>query len=231
MYVQNFATGYNPVIKKKNNKMKCCSLFVLLLYMCHLLSAQAFTAELMPGNQYLFYQHSSSQKFKPNGKAGIVHIANILNWYEKNPTKGGMNDELMNQVYISMQAGRYITVMGGLFYTNVTGIRPALALQFMHVFKQGVLVLAPRADLISKGSAEVMGMIEYHPQVSKQIKLYSRFQFMSNIGPYHHNRSYQRARLGVHIKSFQAGIGINLDEYGYAGKLKVNAGLFLRKAF
>ena len=211
--------------------MKLLSLFLLLVTTCSSLHAQVFTAEVMPGNQYLFYQHSTSHKFKQNGKMVIVHIANMSNWYNKKTAKGGMNDELMNQVYIGMQARRSITVMGGLFYSNVTGIRPALALQYTHVFKQGTLVLVPRADVISKGSVELMAMIEYQPQITKQIQLYSRFQFMTNIGPYHHNRSYQRARLGIHIKNFQAGIGINVDEYGYSGKLKLNAGLFFRKAF
>lgn len=211
--------------------MKSCLLFALLLQLtCHLL-AQSFTAELMPGNRYLFYQHISSQKFKENGRTGTVHIANISNWYERNPDKGGMNNELMNQLYLTIQAGRHITFMGGLFYSNITGTRPAIAVQYAHAFKNGLIVFTPRAELMNKGSAEVMGMLEYHPQVTKQIKLYFRLQGMTNLGPYHHNRSYQRARLGVHIKKFQAGIGINVDEYGEMMKLKVNTGIFLRKAF
>jgi len=206
-------------------------LIILLLHAYNQAPAQTFIAEVMPGNRYLFYQHISNQKFKENGKAGAVHIANVSNWYEQNPAKGGMNNEVMNQLYISMQAGRKITFMGGIFYSNNTGIKPALALQYAHVFKEGLFILVPRIDLMTKGSAELMGMLEYHPQLTKHLKIYSRWQFMSNIGPYHHNRSYQRARLGVHIKKFQAGIGINLDEYGNTIQLKVNAGLFFRKAF
>ena len=211
--------------------MRPCLLFIVLLHVYNPVPAQNFIAEVMPGNRYLFYQHLSNQKFKENGKAGTVHIANISNWYERNPDKGGMNNEIMNQLYISMQAGPKITFMGGIFYSNTTGIKPALAMQYAHVFKNGLFVLTPRVDLKKNGSAELMGMLEFHPQITKHIKIYTRIQLMSNTGPYHHNRSYQRARLGVHLKKFQAGIGINLDEYGSTIKLKVNAGLFFRKAF
>lgn len=211
--------------------MRTCLLFALLIQGCNHLSAQVYTAEVMPGNRYLFYQHLFHQKFKENGRAGIVNIANISNWYEHNPGKGGMGNEIMNQAYISLQAGRSITFMGGIFHTNVTGIRPAIAMQFAHAFKDGLLVLVPRADVIKNGSAELMGMFEYQPEITKKIKLYSRLQVMSNIGPYHHNRSYQRARLGIQVKKLQTGIGVNVNEYGHPAKVKVNAGVFFRKAF
>ena len=211
--------------------MRTCLLFILFLQVCNHLSAQVYTAEVMPGNRYLFYQHLFHQKFKENGKTGIVHIANISNWYEHDPGKGGMSNEIMNQAYISMQAGRSITFMGGIFYTNVTGIRPAIAVQFAHRFKNGLLVLVPRADVINSGSVELMGMIEYEPQLTKKTKLYSRLQFMTNTGPYHHNRSYQRARIGINVKKFQVGVGVNVNEYGYPGKLKINTGIFLRRLF
>ena len=74
-------------------------------------------------------------------------------------------------------------------------------------------------------------MLEYEPHITKHTKLYTRLQFMTNTGPFHHNRSYQRVRLGVHIKKLQTGVAVNVNEYGYPGKVKVNAGLFLRKAF
>lgn len=211
--------------------MRIVLLAFMFFQLSNQISAQGFTAELMPGNHYLFYQHVMNQKLKENGKASIIHIANISNWYEQNPTKGGMRNELMNQAYIGLQAGGNITIMGGLFYANVTGMRPAVAVQFVHTFKDGLLVLVPRADVINNGSVEVMGMFEFQPSLTKKLKLYSRVQLMSNIGPYHHNRSYQRVRLGVDIKKMQAGFAVNVNEYGYPVIMKLNTGLFLRKAF
>jgi hypothetical protein len=54
---------------------------------------------------------------------------------------------------------------------------------------------------------------------------------MNNIGPYHHNRGYQRLRVGIDMKSWQAGIGSNFDEYGKFRKVYINLGLFVRKEF
>jgi hypothetical protein len=194
-------------------------------------AAQNFTAEIMPGNRYFFYQHLLSCKWKENGKSGIVHITNISNWYQHNPAKGGMNNEVMNQVYASHRLTPAFTIMAGLFYSNATDIKPALALQFAKRFNDYFVVVVPRVDLANKGSFELMGMLEYEPQLSPNVKLYSRLQFMSNAGPFSHNRSYQRVRLGVHVKKIQTGVAVNIDEYGHAAKTKINTGIFLRKPF
>jgi hypothetical protein len=142
-----------------------------------------------------------------------------------------MNNEVMNQVYLTHQLNPQFTVMGGLFFSNATGIKPALALQYAQRINDWFVVVVPRIDLANKGSFELMGMLEYEPQLSAKLKLYSRFQVMSNAGPFHHNRSYQRVRVGVHVKKFQTGIAVNINEYSYPVKVKVNTGLFLRKLF
>lgn len=211
--------------------MRIILLLIILIGLHKTTAAQNFAAEIMPGNNYFFYQHLLSQKWNANAKSGIVHITNISNWYQHNSAKGGMNNELMNQVYLTHQLNPQFTVMGGLFFSNATGIKPALALQYAQRFNDWFVVVVPRMDLSNKGSFELMGMLEYEPQLSAKLKLYSRFQIMSNAGPFHHNRSYQHVRLGVHVKKFQTGIAVNINEYGYPAKVKVNTGLFLRKLF
>lgn len=211
--------------------MRAYLLLVILLQVCQLSSAQVYTVEVMPGNRYLFYQHVFRQKIKENSKVSFVHIANTSNWYQQNPNKGGMGNEIMNQVYISHEVLKNITFLGGLFYTNITGIRPSIAIQFTQTFKNGVFVMVPRADITKNGSTELMAMLEYQPSLTQRIKLYSRLQFMSNSGPDHHNRSYQRVRLGIQIKKFQLGTGVNINHYGYPLKTKINSGIFLRKSF
>ncbi len=211
--------------------MRAYLLLAILLQVYQQSSAQAYTAEVMPGNRYLFYQHLFRQKIKENSKVGFVHIANISNWYQQNPNKGGMGNEIMNQVYLSQEVIQNVTFLGGLFYTNVTGIRPSIAIQFTQIFKNGLIAIVPRADISKNGSTELMGMLEYQPTLTKKIKLYSRLQFMHNVGPNHHNRSYQRARVGIQIKKFQFGVGVNVNQYGYPLKTKINSGIFLRKPF
>jgi hypothetical protein len=194
-------------------------------------AAQPFTAEAMAGNDYLFYQHLVVKKFSAQSRFGLMHIANVITRYQPDPAKGGKPHELMNQAYLTTSISKSVTLLTGLFYNNVTGTRAAIGLQYARPFKNGLFVTVPRADLEHHGSVELMCMLEYRPTLGKNLKLYTRLQVMSNYGAYHHNRSYQRFRLGVSLRHLQVGLGMNLDEYGRAPETRVNAGFFIRKEF
>ena len=140
-----------------------------------------------------------------------------------------MSDELMNQAYLTFRIHQMFSLKGGLFYTNVGGYQPAVALQFFHRHKDWILVAAPRVDLVKNGAYELFLMAEFSPSITKKIKLYTRLQAMSNVSKEGHNRSYQLARIGLDIKNFQVGGGVTLDEYGEEGKLHVNTGVFVRR--
>lgn len=211
--------------------MRFLLLLILVTGLYKTVTAQNFAAEIMPGNNYFFYQHLLAYKWNENSKSGIVHITNISNWYQHNPAKGGMNNEVMNQVYLTHRLTPAFTMMAGLFFSNAAGMKPAFAIQYAQRFKDCFVVVVPRIDLVNKGSFEMMAMLEYEPQLSTKLKLYSRFQVMSNAGPFNHNRSYQRVRLGMHVKKFQTGVAVNINEYGYPVKTKINTGIFLRKLF
>jgi hypothetical protein len=218
-------------LSSKSYNMKKTLQFIIFSAVLLKAEAQLFSSEVMTGNRYLFYQHVFAGKIKTDSKLGVSHIANILNWYNHEPNKGGMTNELMNQAYITYQLNRRVVMQGGLFYNNVNGIRPSLAVQFSVPVKHGIILAVPRADVYKKGSFELMGMLEYSPPVNSNMKLYTRFQFMSNAGPYHHNRSYQRLRVGFSRKVVDAGLALNVDEYGTLPKVKWNYGFFLRKVF
>jgi hypothetical protein len=194
-------------------------------------AAQPFTAEAMAGNDYLFYQHLVVKKFSAQSRFGLMHIANVITRYQPDPAKGGKPHELMNQAYLTTSISKSLTLLTGLFYNNVTGTRAAIGLQYARPVKHGLFVVVPRADIQHHGSAEIMSMLEYKPQISRKIKLYTRLQVMSNYGAYHHNRSYQRLRLGISLREWQLGLAMNLDEYGRAPETRVNAGFFIRKEF
>lgn len=191
--------------------------------------AQPIIFEGMAGNEYLFYQHLIVKKFSPKSQFGVMHIANVSSLYETDVTKGGRPNEIMNQAYLTTNLRKSFTLLTGMFYANATGIRLAAGVQHALPFKNGLWVTVPRVDVMHRGSVELMSMLELQPPLSDKTKLYIRLQAMSNYGPYHHNRSYQRFRLGVTIKKTQIGAGINLDEYGRASKVHMNTGIFIRK--
>lgn len=190
---------------------------------------QPILFEGMAGNEYLFYQHLIVKKFSPESPFGVMHIANVSSLYETDITKGGRPNEIMNQAYLTTTLSKSFTLLTGMFYTNVTGIRLAAGVQYALPFKNGLWVTVPRVDIKHRGAVEIMSMLELQPPLSDKTKLYIRLQAMSNYGPYHHNRSYQRFRFGVSIRKTQIGVGVNINEYGSASKAHVNTGIFLRK--
>ncbi len=187
--------------------------------------------EFMAGDRYLHYQHSVSRSFKPESTVGWQHIATLVKRYNTRIEKGGMQDELMNQAYLTLQIHQLLVIKGGLFYTHIGGYQPSVGLQFSSRNKHLSTMLSPRVDLTANGSYEMFAMFEYFPSLSQNKKLYTRLQAMSNFSADHHNRSYQQLRVGVSINTFQVGAGITFDQYGTSGTIYCNSGVFVRRVF
>jgi len=191
---------------------------------------QPIPVEVMAGHQYAMYQHTLSKSISGNDRFGVVHLSNILGWYRQPPQKGGMPNEFMNQGYLRYSLHKNLSVMAGYFYAYVPGLSGSFSMQYLLNRKNWLLVVSPRFDIKEKGAYEMFGMFEFRPVINGNLKLYLRIQGMTSHGPYHHNRSYQRLRLGVEKRGIQFGSGLNTDVYGKSRMVKFNAGLFVRKA-
>ena len=209
--------------------MKTIILFISVLFTAVIAKTQPVIIEGLAGNNYLFYQHLIAKKFSAESPLGIMHIANVSSFYRSDKNKEQKAAEVMNQAYITAKLNQSFTLLTGIFYSNATGIRLAAGIQYAVPFKNGLWVTVPRVDVMRRGSVEMMSMLELNPPLNDHTKLYFRIQAMSNYGPYQHNRSYQRLRIGITIKGTQVGAGINLDEYGRESKVHMNTGIFLRK--
>jgi peptidyl-tRNA hydrolase len=209
--------------------MKKIVLLCLLVPVLKNTHAQSFAVEILTGHEHIFYQQGISKKFSSNSRFGLTQVASYISRYNTDKDKKESPHEIMNQLHITASLNRSFSLLTGMFYTNATGISVSAALQFVYPIKNGVVVLIPRADIRRHGSFELMAMLEYSPAIKNGLKLYTRLQAMSNAGPYQHNRSWQRLRIGVDLNGTQLGVGLNLDEYGKNGKIKINSGVFIRK--
>jgi hypothetical protein len=209
--------------------MKLFLLSLSVMFAAITAKAQPLIIEGLAGDRYLFYQHLIAKNFSPESPFGVMHIANVSSFYTPNKNKDAKAPEVMNQAYLTAKLNKSFTLLTGIFYSNATGIRVAAGLQYAVPFKNGLWITVPRVDIMNQGSAEMMSMLELQPAIKEHAKLYFRIQAMSNVGPYQHNRSYQRVRLGLTIKGTQVGVGMNIDEYGRQSKVHVNTGIFLRK--
>lgn len=209
--------------------MKKSIYLLLLLITYQTAESQTIPVEVMPGHQYLNYQHLVHRKMSEQSRFGWTHITNMVRRYQTNQLKGGRANEIMNQVYVTMGLNKRFTIMSGFFYTPATNMKVSFATQFMHQRKDIFLILTPRFDVGENYSYEFFGLLEYSPILSKTIRWYSRFQFMTNHGSQGHNRSYQQIRLGLNKQSTQFGIGLTIDQYGPKTEITNNIGLFIRR--
>jgi hypothetical protein len=209
--------------------MKLFLLALFVMFAAITAKTQPYIIEGLAGDHYLFYQHLIAKNFSPESPFGVMHIANVSSFYTSNKNKEAKAHEVMNQAYLTAKLNKSFTLLTGIFYSNATCIRAAAGLQYAVPFKNGLWITVPRVDIMNQGSAEMMSMLELQPAIKEHAKLYFRIQAMSNVGPYQHNRSYQRVRLGLTIKGTQVGVGMNIDEYGRQSKVHVNTGIFLRK--
>lgn len=208
--------------------MKAYTFIFLLLIQGGAVIGQSMQMEAMGGNSYLFYQHNLSKQFF-GSRFGVKHIASMVGWYNNKVETGGKSHEIMNQVYLTAKLNSYFTLMGGTFFTAVTGMRGSCAVQFAVKRPNLIIIVTPRADIIEKSAFDVFSLVEYSPYITDSISLYTRFQSMFNFGPQSHNRSYQQLRLGLVKKKTQLGIALNLDQYGERMDLYYNLGFFIRK--
>jgi hypothetical protein len=189
------------------------------------LCAQSTILEGMLGNENYFYQHTLSGSIG-SSRFGFFHTSSLHAFYESD----GLN-ELMSQSFITYPVTGFAKLAIGTFYTSKPGISPAAAVQLGYANHDFSATVVPRIDIQKNGSVEIMMLFEYHPDINDRVQLYSRAQFMTNYGPYHHNRSYQNFRAGLQVKQTVVGMALNIDERGSDLTTLYNWGVFLRYEF
>jgi hypothetical protein len=204
---------------------------ILLLIACITGSygIHAQPAEVLVGNRYTYYQHSLTRDLVKGSRFGLTHIASVIMRYTPTSETTFPPSELMNQVYIRAKLASRLGVLGGAFFNNAIGFRLSAGVSYVFARKNILLVAQPRIDVWKVPAYEMFGIFEYQPHVNAKLRLYGRIQFMTNHGASGHNRSYQQLRLGVTVAGFQAGLGLQTDQYGRSGKMSLNTGVFLKK--
>lgn len=197
-------------------------IFSFVLVMARPLTAQPNLLEAMAGDENYFYQHTFSRALG-NSRFGFFHTSSLHAFYDRDDL-----NELMSQSYITYPLTGFAKLAVGTFYASQPGISPAAVLQLGYATRDFKALVVPRVDLQKNGSIEMMMLLEYNPMINERLQFYSRAQFMTNYGPYHHNRSYQNFRAGLQVKHTAVGIALNIDERGSDITTLHNLGIFLR---
>jgi hypothetical protein len=182
--------------------------------------------EVFTGNNYLNFQMIVSKPFKQGSRFGFFNVTNFNGNYDNNLRK----NEFLTQGLVNFEVYKGISVAAGATMNYVTGFRPTVGLQYLFGNREWLVVLLPRIDLRDDYNFETFGLVEYKPQLTKTLGLYTRVQGLYNYNTKQefHDRSYLYFRAGLSYQNYQFGLGANFDRYGPMKVSGDNFGLFVR---
>lgn len=217
------------------NRMAMISKYILVIF---LFVASIFNAnsqglkqkpipiELVVGNNRLGLQSIINKHLPESKKLSFFSVTNFESEYSKE-AKGL---DFFNNSQISYEIYKGFGVSTGANINKVTGLSPTLGLQYVYANPIWLLVITPTLVFTTDKTMSLLTILEYKPNLTNKLKLYSRVQglYNQNIKFSEHERSYLQLRLGLDYKGYQFGLGGNLDYFGKNRAFKGNYGLFIR---
>lgn len=210
-----------PVIKNKLFK----TVFALLLLSFGFAKAQPIPVELMLGYQYGVVDMAFSKKFSPTSRFGLFHMNTIQFDYNEEAKNSFI---LQDQLFI--ETFKNLRVTAGAAYSK-GGFDPTAGLQYIFSGKKLMFLCAPRVNIDSEPSYDIMNIIQYKTHINERTNLFTRAKFLNVFDAEGNIKSYQWFRLGIETKGLQFGLAFNLDENGPNPSVESNVGVFIRKEF
>lgn len=205
-------------------KLRTIGVILFLLFLDGIqIKAQPIPVELMMGNKYGTVNLSLNRNFSQDSKLGIFHM---------NTVQFNFKDELKNsfllQDLVYLETFKNLRIAAGVVYSK-GGFNTTAGLQYVYSDEKLVFLCAPRVNLESDISYDVMTIVQYKPEINNNIKFFTRVQMLNLFNSEGNIKSYQWMRLGLEIKGIQLGLAANLDEYGLNPSVESSFGVFLRK--
>jgi hypothetical protein len=198
-------------------------IFLLLFVSALSMKAQPIPIELMMGNKYGAVNLAFSKDFSEESRFGFFHM-NTIQFYYNNRDK----NSFILQDLLYVETFKNLRVAGGVAYTK-GGFAPTAGLQYVYSGPKFLFLCAPRVNIESEPSYDIMTILQYRPAISDRIKLFTRAQFLNVFDDGGNIRSYQWFRLGLEMRGVQFGLALNLDEFGPRPSVETSAGIFARK--
>ena len=185
--------------------------------------AQPIPIELMTGLKYGTVNLSFSRNFSQTSRFGFFHM-NTIQFDYKDEDK----NSFILQDLIYAETVKNLRIAGGVAYSK-GGFSPTAGLQYLYSGKKLMFLFAPRVNIESDPSYDIMTVVQFKPEINDRIKLFTRVQMLNLFDSEGNIRSYQWMRLGLEAKGIQFGLAVNLDEYGHNPSVESNFGIFIRK--
>jgi len=201
---------------------------ISLIFFCHLLFnysalSQPIPIELMVGYKYGTVNLAFSKNFSEKSRLGFFHMNTVqFDFEDKDKNSFILQDLLYVETF------RNLRVAAGVAYSK-GGFDPTAGIQYLFSGEKLLFLFAPRINIESDPSYDIMTILQFKPQLNDRLKLYTKLQMLNLFDADGNIRSYQWLRLGLDIKGTQFGVAANFDEYGPDPAIEFNFGLFIRK--
>jgi len=199
------------------------TIFALLLLSYSWTKAQPIPIELMMGNKYGVVDLAFSKKFSPTSRLGFFHMNTIQFDYNED-----FKNSLILQDLLFVETVKNLRVAAGAAYSKV-GFSPTAGLQYVYSGKKLFLLSAPRVNIQSEPSYDIMNIIQFKTPINEKLKLFTKAKFLNIFDAEGNIKSYQWFRVGLEAGEIQFGLAFNLDEIGPNPSAETNYGLFIRK--
>ena len=185
--------------------------------------AQPIPIELMMGHRYGTVNLAFSRNFSQESRLGFFHMNTVQFGYKNKDDNCFILQDL---VYV--ETLRNLRVAFGVVYSP-GGFNPTTGLQYVYGGKKLFFLFAPRVNIESDLSYDLMTILQYKPAINEKVKLYTRLQLLNLFDSGGNKKSYQWFRLGLEVKEIQFGLAVDLDEFGPHPSVTSNFGVFFRK--
>jgi hypothetical protein len=227
-----------PSIISKNNltitmevNSKPSLIFILLFAFTMNMNAQELPQkpipiELVLGNNRMALQSIINKNLPESKRFSFFSVTNFESEYSNN--SNGL--DFINNSQISFEIYKGIGISAGVNINKVTGLSPTLGIQYVFANSKWLFVVTPTLIFTTGNTGSLFSLLEYKPNLTEKLKLYSRVQglYNHNIKFSTHERSYLQLRIGLEYKKYQFGLAGNLDYFGPSRFFKDNYGLFVR---
>ena len=204
--------------------IRTISFAIVIFIFCHNnIQAQPIPIELMLGYKYGAFNLAFSKNFSEKSRVGFFHM-NTVQFDFKDENK----NSFILQDLIYVETFKNLRVAGGVAYST-GGFDPTAGIQYLFSGEKLLFLFAPRINIESDPSYDIMTIVQFKPQLNDRLKLYTKLQMLNLFDSGGNIRSYQWLRLGIEIKKTQFGLAVNFDEYGPDPELEFNCGLFIRR--
>jgi len=199
---------------------------VVLVVSCtcgSLVKAQPIPVELMFGDKYGSVNVVLNKKFSQTSRLGFFHMNTVLFDYDEKAKNSFILQDLA-----TVETFKNLKVTGGVAYSKA-GLEPTAGLQYFYAGKKVFFLFAPRVNIESEPSYDIMTIFQVKPELTEKLKLVARVQMLNVFDKTGNIKSYQWLRLGLEVKEIQFGLAANFDEFGPNPSVEMNTGVFIRK--